>query len=103
MGLRLRPRDPSKFQVGNAILYGGDRKLEFDDKLSVIDNEVFYVETDFGNHMTLTWREVEEMFTIAGWQSYEDWKAARRALQSQPNLIQLKFREELERHEHVSA
>lgn len=94
MGLRLRPRDPSKHQVGNAILYGGDHRIygTLPGTIGgiplgeVSEAEVFFVETDFGNHMTLTWREVEEMFTVAGWQDHDEWRAARAELQNQPRL-----------------
>lgn len=86
MGLRLRPRDPSKYQVGNAICYGGDHKIYGFPVGEVSEAEVFFVETDFGNHMTLTWGELENMFTVAGWQDYGEWRAARAQLQEQPPL-----------------
>lgn len=86
MALRLRPRDPSQHQVGNAILYGGDHRIYGFPVGEVSEAEVFFIETDFGNHMTLTWAEVEAMFTIAGWQDYAEWRKARRQLQEQPPL-----------------
>jgi len=93
----------SKHQVGNAILYGGDHRIYGTMPGSiggiplgeVSEAEVFFVETDFGNHMTLTWGELEQMFTIAGWQSYESWKAARNELRHQPNLYQKETHAEL--------
>lgn len=90
MALRLRPKDPSKHQVGNAILYGGEAKIYGHPMGEVNETEIFFIETDFGNHLTLTWGEVMEMFTVAGWQHYDDWKRARHNLQQQPNLIERK-------------
>lgn len=87
MALRLRPRDPANHKVGNAILYGGVHRHYQHPIDKPSEAEVFFVETDFGNHMTLTWREVEEMFVVSGWQDYEEWKANRRHLQSLPNLF----------------
>ena len=83
MALRLRPRDPSKHIVGNAILYGGEFRQYKHPSDAPHSAEVFYVETDFGSHMTLTWGEVEEMFTVAGYQPYDEWLKARDELRQQ--------------------
>lgn len=88
MALRLRPKDPTAHKVGNAILYGGKHKFYQHPADKPSEAEAFYVETDFGNHMTLTWREVEEMFVVVGWQDYGEWKDNRRHLLEQPNLIE---------------
>jgi len=78
-------------RVGNAILYGGDDGMI--DLASMIGQvgepkDIYYVETDFGNHMHLTWDEVQEMFYINGVQSYDRWKEERARLQQEPNLIE---------------
>jgi hypothetical protein len=63
MGIRLRPRNPSQYQIGNAIIYGGSTKFYHGFAEGEIDtqSEVFYVESDFGNHMTLSWSEIKTM------------------------------------------
>jgi hypothetical protein len=91
MALRLRPRDPSKYQVGNAILYGGEHKIYDSPKDEVHEAELFFVETDFGNHMKLTWGEVMEMYTVAGWQDYELWRASRDELRQQTPFNEIGF------------
>jgi len=86
MALRLRPKDSSKYGVGNAILYGGEHKIYGFPVKEVNEAEVFFIETDFGNHMTLTWGEVSEMFIVAGWQDYAEWRKIREDLLMQPPL-----------------
>jgi len=89
MAFRLRPRNSDKHQVGNAILYGGSRKCYNIKPDDTVETELFYIDTDFGNHMRLTWNEVMEMFTVVGWQDYGSWREARAECMSQPNLIEL--------------
>lgn len=95
MAIRLRPRDPSNHQVGNAILYGGERRTYDIKPDEHVETELFYIETDFGNHMKLNWKEVMEMFTVAGWQDYGSWREARAKCIDQPNLVQQKNMEGL--------
>ena len=90
MGIRLRPRDPSQYQVGNAIIYGGGTKFYhgFAEGEVSTQAEVFYVESDFGNHMTMLWPEIEAMWIVVGWQDYEEWRSNRDELRGKPNLIE---------------
>lgn len=81
-------------QVGNAIIYGGDDGFN-DNAIQMMisttnfePKPIFYVETDFGNHMKLTWREIEERFTIGKVMDYNQWKSERDGLRSSPNLIE---------------
>lgn len=90
MALRLKAKTAkSGRQHGNGILYGGSLKTYHmfePDKYQEI--EVFYVETDFGNHMTLNWDEVMEMFEVVGWANYDEWRRDRDALREHPRLDQ---------------
>ena len=83
--LALKAKTNSDRQHGNGILYGGTRKMYQNPFKEV---EVFFVETDFGNHMTLTWPEVIEMFEVVAVRDYDQWKEDRRQLQNEPNLIE---------------
>jgi len=87
--LRLASKDGNK--VGNAILYGGDDgMLTLGSMVGQVDEpkDRYYVETDFGNHMTLTWGEINELYDIKGVQSYDHWKSERQRLREEPNLIE---------------
>lgn len=70
--ITLFTRNGSK--TGNAILYGGQ------DRDDPQDPPLFYVETDYGNHMKLTWSEIMSMFAVGRPCSYDDWRADRREL-----------------------
>lgn len=79
-------KDP---QHGNGIMYGGESK-SYDiaamlggDKI----HELFYVETDFGNHMKLSWNELNEMFYVVGVRDYQQWRTDRNYLLSQPSYL----------------
>lgn len=86
MGLRLRPLNTEMHQVGNAIIYGGmDTNY---DPSAPREGQIFFVESDFGNHMKLSWAEICERWTVVGWQDYREWRQARDELINQPNLIQ---------------
>lgn len=87
--LLLRAKTSDGRQHGNGIMYGGTRKqyFGFSETEPHTDHEVFYVETDFGNHMTLSWTELTDMFDVVGVRDYQKWKADRAYLQSQPNRI----------------
>ena len=50
-------------------------------------HELFYVETDFGNHMKLSWSELTNMFEVVGVRDYDQWKADRDQLRNQPSYI----------------
>lgn len=87
-------------QHGNGIMYGGCKKenpafmhqiMQETADYSGIEShyEVFYVETDFGNHMSLSWSELNSMFEVVGVRNYFQWLADRKYLQSQPNLVEL--------------
>lgn len=76
-------------RIGNGILYGGAEATPNEwEPLRSEGPQTYFVETDFGNHMRLTWAEVNEMFTIAGIMDYTYWRKERAELQSQSNLIQ---------------
>ena len=68
--LTLASKDGTK--TGNAIIYGSEDHPEL--------GVVFLVETDFGNRMRLTWREIDEWFTPMRTCPYEVWNADRQAL-----------------------
>ena len=94
MGILLIPRNPSEHQVGNVIIYGGATKFYHNfDKDKVVPKivpptQVYFVETDFGNHMTMLWSEIETLWITAGWRDYTEWRSKRDELRSQPNLIE---------------
>lgn len=96
--LLLKAKVDANRQHGNGIMYGGRRKenpaymhnlfLPSSDREEVESHyELFYVETDFGNHMALMWSELTAMFEIVGVRDYGQWQADRSYLQSQPNLL----------------
>ena len=87
--LLLKAKTAGGHQHGNGIMYGGTRKQYSSppETEAYAEHEVFYVETDFGNHMALLWTELTDMFDVIGVRDYEKWKADRLYLQSQPNLI----------------
>lgn len=62
--LALVTKDGRK--VGNAILY----RIETDARLG----KLYSVETDFGNHMRLTKRELAEMFSLGLRTDYIRWR-----------------------------
>jgi hypothetical protein len=71
---------------------GSDPEEIYDSpKDEVHEAELFFVETDFGNHMKLTWGEVMEMYTVAGWQDYELWRARRDELRQQTPFNEIGF------------
>lgn len=80
MAFVLRTKDSKA--TGNGIVYGGTTAMLNDEK------DTFFVETDFGNHMKLSWAEILEMYEIVRWTSYERWKADRADLQQSPNLFE---------------
>jgi hypothetical protein len=86
--LRAKPNETSKH--GNAIMYGGETKQY--DLPTMLNNhepyELFYVETDFGNHMKLSWSELTSMFEVVRVMDYERWKMERSDLRNQPNYMQ---------------
>jgi hypothetical protein len=75
--LILTTKDGSRF--GNAILYGGGPSC-----YAVGETvNLFFVETDFGHKMRMTWNEVNEMFNISRVCSYDEWANDRANLQIQ--------------------
>lgn len=68
MALVVRSKDTS--HTGNGIIYDGGIS-------ETTGNEVFYVETDFGNHIKLTWQDIEYMYAIIRWTDYDRWRADR--------------------------
>lgn len=95
--LLLRAKATPDRQHGNGIMYGGGTKI-YNTIGDFVQKEVFYVETDFGNHMTLTWGELNEMFEVVGVRDYGNWRMDRSQLQSQPNLIESQSYEQLATH-----
>jgi hypothetical protein len=87
--ITLKTKDGSK--TGNAIIYGGEDPMDSLASLQartfngVCDEPkpLFFVETDFGNHMKLSWTEIEEMFTIGQTMDYSFWHAKRAELHEQ--------------------
>lgn len=73
--ITLNTRDGSR--VGNAIIYGGETRWCEHTHENV---HVFLLETDFGNHMVLTWREIEELYTIGRYCDYQQWREERARL-----------------------
>lgn len=85
--LRAKPNETSKH--GNAIMYEGESK-RYDFPAILNEGEVyelFYVETDFGNHMKLSWSELTSMFEVVGVRNYDQWKADRNELRAQLSYI----------------
>lgn len=72
--LTLLTKDGTK--TGNAIIYDGDDGISWERMIGEFSEPkpLFYVETDFGNRMKLTWREIEDWFTIGRIQDYKKWK-----------------------------
>lgn len=66
--ITLKTKDGRK--TGNAIIFGGGYSKHTGDP-------VFYIQTDFGNHMTLHWAEIEDMFTIGHVMDYSEWQVSR--------------------------
>lgn len=62
-------------ETGNAIIYGSDTS-------KFLEEPVFLVETDFGNRMRLTAKEIDDSFMIGRPQDYATWAKDRRALQN---------------------
>lgn len=76
-------------RIGNGILYGGAEATPNErEPLRSEGPQTYFVETDFGNHMRLTWNEVNELFTIEGVMDYSFWKQEREFLRQQPNIMQ---------------
>ena len=97
--LLLKAKVSQSGNHGNGILYGGGCKenpgfmravMDPEQDSSGVDShyEIFFVETDFGNHMKLTWGELTAMYDVVGVRDYGQWKADRLYLQSQPDLLQ---------------
>lgn len=72
--ITLLTRDGSR--VGNAIIYGGETR-DYPAADGRFEVNVFFVETDFGNHMVLTWKEIEELFTVGHCCDYQEWRKGR--------------------------
>ncbi len=86
--ITLLTKDGTK--TGNAIIYGGDDFVNVYSPKVILDLEpgtpmkpIFFVETDFGNRMKLTWSEIEELFTVGRVCPYDQWKADRNSLREQ--------------------
>lgn len=76
-------------RIGNGILYGGAEATPNErEPLRSEGPQTYFVETDFGNHMRLSWAEVNEIFTVAGVMDYTYWRQERNYLRDQSNLIQ---------------
>lgn len=86
--LAAKPVTDGQRQHGNGIMYGGGTSpmLSFDDYQQ---RELFYVETDFGNKMKLTWTELTTMFDIVSVVDYKVWRAERAELIQQDDMDSL--------------
>lgn len=71
--ITLITKDGSK--VGNAILYGGGTAMYTQPEPK--EQVLFFVETDFGNHMQLSWAEIEELWTVGQAANYSRWRSDR--------------------------
>lgn len=76
--LLLQTKDGSR--IGNAILYGGGTRVYVNADIPAV--VLYFVETDFGNHMRLTWKEILDQFEIGPAQDYRRWKENRRHIQN---------------------
>lgn len=81
--LTLHTRDGS--QVGNAVLYGAENR-QYNAEQVEQTVLVFHVETDFGNHMTLTQSELDAMYTAGRKTDYKRWSADRGQLINHPKM-----------------
>lgn len=98
--LAAKPVDDNQRQHGNGIMYGGGRKENPAFMAEIMSgsltggftpdshNEVFFVETDFGNRMTLSWSELTRMYDVVGVRDYRVWRAERQHLIDQPPMDQ---------------
>lgn len=69
--ITLRTKDPAR--NGNAILYGSEPS-------GFTGEQLMLVETDFGNRMKLTSRELNELFTVGQVVDYRIWQNERQQL-----------------------
>ena len=82
----LHTKDSSK--VGNAILYGGMQGSPLPRFPNDEMPHIFFVETDFGHHMKLTWSEIEELYTVSHFQDYHQWRSERAKLHERTNHME---------------
>lgn len=82
----LHTRDGTAY--GNAIIIRAisDEDLEPSIKAYLQGRPMWLIETDYGNRIRLTDREIDEMFTRGIAMSYAEWSQKRRILQGR-NLI----------------
>lgn len=57
----------------NAIIKGGEDYSLIDG----VEGPIYIVESDFGNVMKLTWKEIEQSYTVGPVRNYRDWREDR--------------------------
>lgn len=86
--LAAKPRKDNQRQHGNGIMYGGGASpMTFDNDYE--PRNLFYVETDFGNRMKLTWNELNELYEIIEVVDYKAWRQERSDLIASNQLEEL--------------
>jgi len=87
----LRPTIKAMKSIGFAIIYGGKKDgvlMVNEDQFRLTEWDRIFIETDFGNHLSISQVELANTFELLSRQSYDRWRNDRDALRQQPNLIE---------------
>ncbi len=75
----------------NAILYGGE------DFSPHHDGPVYFIETDFGNHIRLSFEEMWSRYTIGPVRNYDEWRQDRQSAIDNQNRMSNVLHDEIVR------